>query len=123
MIQEPPAVVSISDSLKALPAVKEGFFYDFSHNRGLNVLGLEVVQWKGISLDAAWIGIDGIGVTIDYSLSSLPVQTIPVLNYVQYLNVGYGVGYRTITSSVTDSDPKADNEFIQGPVVYLKLKF
>lgn len=97
--------------------------YDFKHNRGLNVLGLEVVTFKGFALDAVWLGIDGLGVVANYSLSSLPIQNVPILSYVQYLNVGYGVGYRTLTSDTQGGNPSSDNRFIQGPVAFIKLKF
>lgn len=115
--------LSISDSLKKLPAIKEGFMYDFQHKRGLNVLGLEIASYKGFSLDAAWIGIDGFGGVANYSLSSLPVQNLPILNYVQYLNIGYGLGYRTMALANVQGNPKSDNQLISGPVAFVKFKF
>lgn len=96
--------------------------YDFKNHRGLNVLGLELASYKGFAIDAAWMGIDGVGAVVNYNLGSLPVQNVPVLNYVQYLNIGYGLGWRTLTASSGDN-PKSDNQLIQGPVAFIKLKF
>lgn len=115
--------IVITDSLKNLPMVKEGFMYDFKHNRGLNVLGLEIVTYKGFSLDAAWMGIDGLGAVANYNLGVLPVQNVPIISYVKYLNIGYGLGWRKITSDVDGGNPRSDNQLIQGPVVFVKLKF
>ena len=121
--QTTPQSLSIGDTLKSLPAVKEGFMWDYTHHRGLNVLGLEVANYKGVSLDAAWIGVDGLGGIVNYSLSSLPVQNVPILNYVQYLNVGYGLGIRTMTLTDVTGNPKSDNQLIHGPVAFIKFKF
>lgn len=115
--------LSISDELKKLPTVKEGFMYDFKHSRGLNVLGLEVLNYKGFALDAAYLGIDGIGAVANYNLGSLPVQNVPILEYVQYLNIGYGLGWRTLALNPAEDNPKSDNRLIQGPVAFIKLKF
>lgn len=97
--------------------------WDFTHRRGLNTLGLEVASYKGFGLDLTWIGTDGIGAVADYSLSSLPVQDVPILSYVQYLNIGYGFGYRTLALAQTTGNPKSDNQFIHGPTVFMKFKF
>ncbi len=97
--------------------------YDWRHQRTLNTLGLELISFKGASVDLAWMGIDGLGGTISYNLGSLPVSNVPVLKYVSYLNLGYGVGVRTITLNPTTDNPKSDNRLIQGPVVYMKFNF
>lgn len=98
--------------------------YDFKHARVLNTLGFGVLGYKNVELDLAYIGIDGFGAVLNYNLSGLPVSNVPILSYVKYLNIGYGAGIRTITK-VTSDDPnaKSDNEFIQGPVVFIKLNF
>ena len=105
--------------------------YNVGQKRGMNILGLEVANggligssehWKALSFNVAWMGVDGIGGTIDYGLGNLPVASVPVLQYVQYLHLGYGLGVRTITTPES-GDPKSDNRLIQGPVVYLKFKF
>ncbi len=115
--------LNVLGSLQNLPAVKEGFLWDYAHHRGLNTLGLEVVSWKSLGLDLTWIGTDGVGATLDYSLSALPVQNVPILSYVQYLNLGYAVGYRTLALGDVTDNPKSDNQFIHGPVIFVKLKF
>lgn len=114
--------ISILDQLKTLP-LKEGVMYDIKNHRGLNTLGLGVLGYEGVALNLTWIGIDGIGATIDYNLGGLPVANVPVLKYVKYLNLGYTVGYRTLTLNPTTDNPKSDNQFIQGPTVFVKVSF
>lgn len=114
--------ISIMDSLKSLP-LKEGVMYDFKNDRFLNTLSFGIINYNNIGLDVSYIGIDAIGATIEYDMSSLPVQNVPILKYVSYLNVGYSFGYRTMTLSPVSDNPKSDNQFIQGPVVFVKLKF
>lgn len=97
--------------------------WDFKNHRGLNTLGFGVINYKNVALDLTWIGVDGIGATLDYNLSALPVKNIPVLSYVQYLNIGYSIGYRTLTLTDVSGNPKSDNEFIQGPTVFCKFNF
>lgn len=127
----PVQSLSVLDSLKALPTVKEGFMWDFKQHRGLNTLGLELANssfmanpyLKSFSLDLAWMGIDGIGAVAGYSLNALPIGAIPVLSYVKYLEIGYGLGWRTLTADTSGGNPKSDNNLIQGPVAFIKLKF
>ncbi len=69
--------VSVIDNLKTLP-LKEGFFYNIGQNRGENVLALEVLSYKAVGVDLTWIGVDGLGATLDYNLSGLPIKN----NYV-----------------------------------------
>lgn len=114
--------ISILDQLKTLP-LKDGVMYDFKNHRVLNTLALGVLGYGPVSLDLSYIGIDGLGVTLDYNLSDLPVKNVPILNYVQYLNIGYTVGYRTLTNDSISDNPKSDNQFIQGPTVFIKFKF
>lgn len=114
--------VSVLDQLKTLP-LKEGFMWNIPQNRGANTLSLGVLGYNGISLDLTWIGIDGLGTTLDYNLSNLPIKNVPVLSYLQYLNIGYTVGYRTLALNPTTGNPKDDNKFIHGPTVFLKFKF
>lgn len=97
--------------------------YDIKNHRGLNTLGLGVIGYEGFGLDLTWIGIDGIGATLDYNLGSLPVANVPILKYVKYLNVGYTVGYRTLTLNPVTDNPKSDNQFLQGPTIFCKFSF
>lgn len=97
--------------------------WDFKNHRVLNTLGFGVVSYDNFGLDLTYIGSDGFGATIDYNLSGLPVKNIPILSYVQYLNLGYSVGYRTMAVADVTGNPKSDNQFIQGPTVYVKFKF
>lgn len=114
--------LKLGEILNKLP-VKEGYFYDWKNGKGYNVLGLELAQYKGFSVNAAYVGMEGAGATLDYNLSGLPIENIPVLKYAEYLNVGYGVAVQQITLKDFDENPSSDNKLIHGPVVYLKLKF
>jgi len=116
------ASAGLGDIINQFP-VKEGFFYDIENNRGLNVLGVEVFKYKGFSANLAYIGVDGAGMTADYSLAELPIENVPILKYLEYLNIGYGAGVRTITLNEIDGNPASDNRFIHGPVLYCKIKF
>lgn len=113
---------SILDKLRELP-LKEGVTYDFTHDRFLNSFGLSIVGYDPIGIDLTWIGIDGIGATLDFNLASLPVKNVPILKYVKYLNIGYTAGYRTMTLTDVTGNPKSDNQFIQGPTVFFKVNF
>lgn len=114
---------TILDQFKNLP-LKEGVMYDFKHQRALHTLGFGVLGWKDLEIDVAYIGTDGIGAALNYNLQHLPFTNAPILFYTKYLNIGYVAGIRTITSvSSDDTNAKSDNEFIQGPVVFIKLNF
>lgn len=96
---------------------------DFQHNRVLNTLGFGVVGYKNAEIDLAYIGTDGFGAVLNYSLQDLPVANVPILKYTQYLNLGYGVGYRTMALADVNDNPKSDNQLVHGPVVFIKLNF
>lgn len=115
-------VITMPDQVKNL-TFKEGVMWDFQNKRFLNTLGIEVLQWKGLALNAAYIGVDGAGAVVDYSLASLPLENTPILKYAEYAHVGYGAGRRTLTSDVKGGNPDSDNQFIHGPVLFCKFKF
>lgn len=114
--------VSVIDSLKSLP-LKEGAMVDFKNHRILNTLGLGLINYENFGLDLSYIGVDGLGVTLEYNLGALPVQNIPIIKYVSYLNIGYTVGYRTMAWADLNDNPKSDNQFIQGPTLFCKINF
>lgn len=114
--------ISVIDSIKQLP-LKEGLTYDFKNDRFLNTLGFGVINYKNIGLDVSYIGVDGLGATLEYNLGGLPVQNVPILKYVSYLNIGYTVGYRTLALADVNDNSKSDNQFIQGPTVFVKFNF
>ena len=82
-----------------------------------------MAQYKGFSVNAAYFGMEGAGVTLDYNLSGLPVENIPVLKYAEYLSVGYGAAIQQITLTDVDENPSSDNRLIHGPVAYVKITF
>lgn len=113
---------TIIDSLKKLP-LKEGVTWDYIHHRGLNTISLGIIGYGPVGLDLSFIGIDGVGATLDYNLAYLPVKNVPIISYVQYLNIGYTVGCRTLAFNPVTDNPKQDNALVQGPTVFMKFKF
>ena len=100
---------------------KEGMMYNVKDGRVLNTLSLEVADYAGVALNVAYVGSDGLGAIIDYDLSKIPKVNLPVLNLVQYLHVGIGAAYKTIT--LASDTAEGDNRFVWGPQVSFKLKF
>lgn len=120
----------IWDGFHQLPNLKEGAMLDIAHSRVLNTLSVEVINggyfgsfWKNFSLAGSYIGTDGIGAGADFSLNGLPVSSVPIVQYLKYGYVGYGVGYRTLTANTDDPTQKSDNQFIQGIRFGAKLNF
>lgn len=114
--------IKLGDVLNKLP-VKEGYFYDLKDGKGYNVLGLELAKYKGFSVNAAYVGMEGAGVTLDYNLAGLPIENVPILKYAEYASIGYGAAVQQITLKDVDENPSEDNRLIHGPVIYVKLKF
>lgn len=110
-------VGGIFNSLNA----KEGVMWNVRDGRFLNTLTVELAGLQGFSLNAAYVGSDGLGATVDYDLAMLPKIELPVLNLVQYLHLGVGAAYKTITLGSDTAD--GDNRLVWGPVVTFKLKF
>lgn len=130
VVEDNPTVIDyIWDGFHKLPNLKEGAMWDMRHKRVLNTLSIELANagyfgefWKNITLNGSYIGTDGIGGGIDFNLSALPVESVPVLKYLEYGYVGYGCGLRTITGD-TNSNPGSDNQGIQGIRFGAKLNF
>lgn len=114
--------VKIGSWLEKFP-VKEGFFYSVEDGQGSNVLGVEVFKKYGFSINAAYFGLEGAGGTLDYDLSNLPIENVPVMKFLEYLSVGYGAGVQKITLPELQDNPDSDNRFVHGPVLYAKIKF
>jgi hypothetical protein len=114
--------LSLSDVFSKLPT-KEGVTYDWKHKRFLNTLSFGVIGYDNFALNASYIGVDGIGASLTYNLSSLPVKNVPILKYVQYLEIGYTAGMRTLALSPSTDNPSSDNQFIQGPILTFKFNF
>lgn len=96
---------------------------DIQHHRVLNTLGFGILGYKDVEVDLAYIGVDGFGAVLNYNLQNLPVANVPILSYTKYLNIGYGIGYRTMALADVNDNPKSDNQLIHGPVVFIKLNF
>lgn len=135
LAQAQPNNTSIIDSLfsgfKNAPNMKEGVFVDFQHSRVLNILGVEIVNgshfgsfWNNFTGDLDYIGQDGVGGSLDVNLAILPVGSFPILKLIQeHSYIGYGAGYRTLTTDGADGNPKSDNQFISGPTIFVKFNF
>ena len=121
-----PAVVDIPGTINAIPNLKEGVMYDLDSNRALNFLAFEVLGYKNFALNGGLVDVDGIGAAITYNLVGLQSFgiTTPILDYLKYVNVGWGASYRHLTGeSYEGGDPDGDNQFSQGPVIFASIKF
>lgn len=122
----------IQTGFKTMPNVKEGVFVDFDNQRGLNLLGIEVVNgsyfgafWGNFALDADYIGQDGLGGSFDVNLNILPKTSFPLLSFIlDKAYIGYGAGWRTLTTSGDEGgNPSSDNRFIKGVTAFVKFNF
>lgn len=120
--------ISVGDVLQKAGAT-EGVLYDIKNQRGLNFLAATVYEGTGITKNfavvAGLVSTDGIGLAVNYDVgNALPKVNFPILSIVNYLRVGVGGAYRTITVHTdTVENSKADDKWIWGPTVFVKFNF
>lgn len=74
---------------------KEGFGFDLNREEIVNVTSATLFTWNGISLDLDAYNLDGFGASINYNVGqNMNVAQVPLLQYAQYLYVGFSDGYR-----------------------------
>ena len=112
----------VGELLNKFP-VKQGYFFDVNSGKGYSITGVEIIQKAGFSGNLAYVAPDAAAVTLDFSLAKLPTENVPVIRYLEYFNIGYGVGYKTVTLFETEGNPDSDNKLIHGPLAYFKIKF
>lgn len=123
---EPEAVVDVTDTVTTLEAVREGFVYDIQDSKLVNFVGTNVFTYKYLNVVGGVIADDGVGLSTNFALNQLPLPTdkFTFLKALDYCEVGYAVGYRTVTLVDGANKEGTDrNEFIHGPTFFIKIKF
>ena len=116
--------VSVGDVLTKAGA-KEGILLDVKSGHGLNFLAATIAQKGQLSLVGGIVSTDGIGLAADCNIGGmLPETNFPILQLFDYLHVGVGGYYRTLTVHTDPVDnSKAEDKWGWGPVAFLKWKF
>lgn len=121
--------VSISDSLKQIPSIKQGVAWSFADNK-LNYLATaEILSYKGFSLEAGYAGdadsTDHKAVAVlSYDLLNLKKLgvNVPILDLLDFRVGGY-VGYGRVQIG-TNEERDGNNQFDYGAsVTAISLKF
>jgi len=120
----PEVAVDVTDTIQVAEAVREGFVYDIQEGKVVNFVGSSFFTYKYLNIVSGLIGSDGIGTSVNFALSQLPLpeDKLTFLKALDYCEIGYAVGYREITVIDVDTDD-GDNEFIHGPTFFIKFKF
>lgn len=129
--KDPTIIDYVWDGFHKLPNMKEGGLWDIKKGTVKNTLGIEVANagffgqyWKNVSLDGILIGSDGLGGSLNLSLAALPVENVPIIKYLEYAYVGYGIGISHITHDPSyDANQKSDNEWTNGITFGGRLNF
>ena len=94
---DPVTILDSASQIIGYLGTREGFFYDFEQEEFVNYLAATIYTEPetGIAFSAGMLNIDGFAVTADYNLGAIiPSQDVPLMNLLQYLYVGGGVGAR-----------------------------
>ncbi len=78
--------------------VREGFFYDFNQSDFCNYAASTLYTTDaGVSVSIGALNTDGFASTVDYNVGAhIPSENVPLMNLLQYLYVGAGIGARDI---------------------------
>ena len=121
--------VSIGDTLKSIPGLKQGIAWSLVDSKLNYLTTIDLVQYKGFNLeggiaaDAENTGIKAV-VVISYDVVNLKKLgvTVPVLDLID-IRLGAYAGYGRIEIGSIDT-MKGNNEFDYGlSATFLKLKF
>jgi len=111
--------LSIEDSLKKLPALKQGIAYSLMEHDIHYLSTLELINWKGIAFEAGYSSKDKVVGVISYELLKLKDLgvTVPVLDLIE-CRVGTYAGWGRL--GVT----KGNNEYDYGlSATLINIKF
>ena len=115
--------LSIGDVAKKLPALKQGIAYSLMENDIHYLSTLEVLNWKGIALEAGYSSKDLAVAVVSYELLKLKDLgvTLPILDLIECRVGGYA-GYGRIAIGLGNA--KDNNEFDYGlSATLLSVKF
>lgn len=118
--------LNISDVVAKVPALKQGIAYSIEDGKINYLSTIEIVKWKGFSLEGGYAGAAQntahklVGV-VSYQVARLKDYVeIPVLDLLEF-NIGAYAGYGRIAFN---GDTSNDNEFDYGiSATLLNIKF
>ena len=96
--------------------VREGEVYNFMSHSWVTTTGATIVTYApwNLSLGISMLNTDGVAGTIDWNVGSyLPVASIPVMKYIQYLYVVGGCG----------GEMNSNNNWKVAPILGAEFKF
>lgn len=117
------AEINIPDTLKNLPTMKQGFGFSLIDNEFSSLTTLEILNWKGLTLEAGYNTKDAAVGVISYQLINLKRLgvNIPILDLIEFSPGAY-VGYKRI--GIGNGNAKDNNEFDFGiSATLISLKF
>ena len=118
--------LSIGDSLKKIPNLKQGVAYSLIDNDVSYLSTVEVAKWKGIAIEAGYSSKDKVVAVISYELLKLKDLgvTMPILDLIE-ARIGIYAGYGRLNLGIGDRDNmEGNNEFDAGlSLTLIQIKF
>jgi hypothetical protein len=111
------------DEAKKLPVLKQGIMYDLNNSKITYLSTAEILNYKGVALEAGFSAEQSAVATLSYSLLKLKNLgvNVPIIDLVEF-SVGYSYGVSRI--DFTDGFGKGNNEEVHGPsVTLINIKF
>lgn len=118
--------LSIGDSLKKIPSLKQGIAYSLLDNDVSYLSTLEVLNWKGVALEVGYSSKDKAVAVVSYELLKLKDLgvTVPILDLIE-CRVGAYAGYGRLNLGLNDRDDReGNNEYDAGlSLTLMNIKF
>lgn len=114
---DPGTIIDYVSAIMGYLGTREGTFYDLDKKEFGNYIAATIytISDTGISFNVGMLNTAGIGLTADWNVGSvIPSKEVPLLNLLQYLYIGGGVGYRNLSHGSEKSwetSPIADVQF------------
>jgi len=114
--------VSIGDTLKKIPALKQGVAFSLLDNDFSYLSTLELANWKGFALEAGYSSSDKAVAVLSYELLKLKNYiSLPILDLIEF-NIGIYGGIGRIALGAGNA--KDNNEWDAGiSATLIKVKF
>ena len=112
--------LSVGDTLKKIPALKQGIGYSLKNSNIEYLTTLEVLNFKGVALEAGYTSQDKVIGVISYPILKLKDLgvTVPILDLVEF-NAGVFYGFGRINIKELDTAEKTFGVSL----TLLKVKF
>lgn len=116
------AEVSIGDTIKKIPALKQGVAYSLIDSNFSYLSTIELAKWRGLTLEAGYSSSDKAVAVISYELLKLKDYiNLPVLDLIEF-NLGVYGGVSRIAIGLGNA--KDNNEWDAGiSATLIKVKF